>query len=277
VRSGRGAVIEAFDLPYMQRALAELALLSVPAGLLGAWIVLRRLAFYTHAVGTATFPGLVVAGPWGVPPQLAALGVSLGMAAGLERLVRGRRVAPDAATGLLLVGALGVGIVLASDVYESGAGVDRLLFGTVLGVTDADLLLTAGAASLAALAALACHRTWVASAFDPASARSLGVPSRRADWALLGFVALTVVVAVDAVGALLVGALLVLPAATVALVAARVPWLLAGSVALTLAESVSGLWLAHALDVPPGPAIALLAGTLFALVAVAGSLRSRRA
>jgi len=270
-------VIEAFDLPYMQRALDELALLSVPAGLLGAWIVLRRLAFYTHAVGTATFPGLVVAGPWGVPPQLAALGVSLGMAAGLERLVRGRRVAPDAATGLLLVGALGVGIVLASDVYESGAGVDRLLFGTVLGVTDADLLLTAGAASLAALAALACHRTWVASAFDPASARSLGVPSRRADWALLGFVALTVVVAVDAVGALLVGALLVLPAATVALVAARVPSLLAGSVALTLAESVSGLWLAHALDVPPGPAIALLAGTLFALVAVAGSLRSRRA
>ncbi len=60
-------MIEAFDLPYMQRALAELALLSVPAGLLGAWIVLRRLAFYTHAVGTATFPGLVVASvPFGV-------------------------------------------------------------------------------------------------------------------------------------------------------------------------------------------------------------------
>jgi ABC-type Mn2+/Zn2+ transport system permease subunit len=266
-------VIEPFDLPYMQRALAELALLSIPGGLLGAWIVLRRLAFYTHAVGTATFPGLVVAGPWGLPPQVAALGVSLGMAAGLERLVRGRGVAPDAATGLLLVGALGAGVVLASDVYEAGAGVDRLLFGTVLGVTSADLLLTAGAAALATLAALACHRSWTASAFDPAGARSLGVPARAADWALLAFVAVTVVVAVDAVGALLVGALLVLPAATVALLAARLPALLAGSVALTLAESVAGLWLAHALDVPPGPMVAVLAGALFALVAAAGALR----
>ncbi len=267
-------MIEPFDLPYMQRALVELALLSIPGGLLGTWIVLRRLAFYTHAVGTATFPGLVVAGPWGVPPQLAALGVSLCMAGGLERLVRGRRVAPDAATGLLLAGALALGVVLASDVYEAPASVDRLLFGTVLGVTDADLLLTAGAALLAAGAAFACHRSWTASAFDPASARSLGIRTRAADWALLGFVAMTVVVAVDAVGALLVGALLVLPAATVALVAARLPALLAGSVGLTLVESVAGLWLAHIVDVPPGPAIAVLAGTVFAVTAVAGSVRA---
>ena len=98
---------------YLQHALLELALLSVPGGILGAWIALRRLAFYTHAVGTATFPGLVVAGPWGVPPQLAALGASTLLAAGLERLVRGRRVALDAATGLL-VGALALGVVLAS-------------------------------------------------------------------------------------------------------------------------------------------------------------------
>jgi ABC-type Mn2+/Zn2+ transport system permease subunit len=82
-------------------------------------------------------------------------------------------------------------------------------------------------------------------------------------------------VAVDAVGALLVGALLVLPAATVALVAARLRELLAGAVALTLAESVAGLWLAHAVDVPPGPAIAVLAGTLFALVALVGTLQGR--
>ena len=261
--------MEPFDLPYMQRALAELALLSIPGGLLGAWIVLRRLAFYTHAVGTATFPGLVVAAPWGIPPQLAALGVSLLMATGLERLVRGRRVAPDAATGLLLVGALAIGVVLASDVYDSPSGVDRLLFGTVLGVTDLDLALTAGAAAAAALAAAACHRSWAATAFDPSSARSLGVRARAADWALLAFVAVVVVVAVDAVGALLVGALLVLPAATVALLATRLGALLAGSVALTLVESAAGLTLAHYADVPPGPAIAVLAGAVFGLVALA--------
>ena len=66
-------MLDAFSAPYMQRALVEVLLLAVLAGVLGTWIVLRRLAFYTHAIGTATFPGLVVAGPWGIAPQLAAL------------------------------------------------------------------------------------------------------------------------------------------------------------------------------------------------------------
>src|SRR4051794_20747272 len=106
------ALTEPFSLPFMQRALAEVLLLAVAGGLLGAWIVLRRLAFYTHAVGTATFPGLVVAGPWGVSPQLAALGAALLFAGLLERVARARRLAPDAATGLLLVGALALGALL---------------------------------------------------------------------------------------------------------------------------------------------------------------------
>src|ERR687898_1395635 len=93
-----GGAMPDFGAPYIQRGVVEVLLLAVIAGVLGTWVVLRKLPFYTHAVGTATFPGLVVAGPWGVPPQLAALGVSLCMAGGLERLVRGRRVAPDAAT-----------------------------------------------------------------------------------------------------------------------------------------------------------------------------------
>ena len=261
---------------YLQHALLELALLSVPGGILGAWIALRRLAFYTHAVGTATFPGLVVAGPWGVPPQLAALGASTLLAAGLERLVRGRRVAPDAATGLLLVGALALGVVLASDVYGSGASVDRLLFGSVFGVTDTDLALTAAVALLTLLVSAVCFRAWVTTAFDPGSAHSLGVRQRAADRALLGLVALAVVVAVDAVGALLVGALFVVPAATVARGAGRVGTLIAGAVGLTLCEAVAGLWIAQAADAPPGPAIAVLGGVLFALTATASRARAAR-
>jgi len=67
----------------MQRALIEVLLLAVPAGVLGSWIVLRRLAFFTHAVGTVTFPGLVIAGPWGIPAQAGALGAALAFAGGL--------------------------------------------------------------------------------------------------------------------------------------------------------------------------------------------------
>src|ERR671915_8274 len=94
------------ELEFMQRALLEVAFLSVPAGLLGTWIVLRRLAFFTHAAGSATFPGLVVAGPWGVPAQLAAFGAGVLYAGGLSGLTRRARIAPDAATGALLVGTL---------------------------------------------------------------------------------------------------------------------------------------------------------------------------
>src|SRR4051812_11100502 len=97
---------------FLQRALVEVVLLGVAGGLLGTWVVLRRLAFFTHAAGSATFPGLVVAVPWGLPAQLTALGAGLLYATGLERIIARRRVAPDAATGLLLVTALALGTVL---------------------------------------------------------------------------------------------------------------------------------------------------------------------
>ena len=264
-----------FDTPYMQRALLETLMLSVLGGLLGSWIVLRRLAFFTHGVGTAAFPGLVVAGPWGIAPQLAALGAGLLYAGSVERLTRTRRLAQDAATGLLLVGALALGAVLASDVFESGAGVDRLLFGSVIALSDLDLWLTAAAVVAVALLDAALRRAWLAGGFDPAGARALGVPTVAADRLLLAAVAAAVVVALGAVGALLVTAVLVIPAATVALVAPSVRSLRAGAVALAAVEAVAGLWLADRLNVGPGPALAVLGGGVFALTAAAVALHAR--
>jgi len=264
-----------FDTPYMQRALLETLMLSVLGGLLGSWIVLRRLAFFTHGVGTAAFPGLVVAGPWGIAPQLAALGAGLLYAGSVERLTRTRRLAQDAATGLLLVGALALGAVLASDVFESGAGVDRLLFGSVIALSDLDLGLTAAAVVAVALLDAALRRAWLAGGFDPAGARALGVPTVAADRLLLAAVAAAVVVALGAVGALLVTAVLVIPAATVALVAPSVRSLRAGAVALAAVEAVAGLWLADRLNVGPGPALAVLGGGVFALTAAAVALHAR--
>ena len=262
-----------FDAPFMQRALLETLLLSVAGGLLGSWIVLRRLAFFTHGVGTAAFPGLVVAGPAGVAPQLAALGASLLYAGSVERL--GRRVAHDAATGLLLVGALALGVVLASDVFESGAGVDRLLFGSVIGLSDLDLWLTAGAVAAVLVLDAALRRAWLAGGFDPAGARSLGVPTVAADRLLLAAIAVAVVVALDAVGALLVTAVFVIPAATARLMTESVRSLRAVAVALAAAEAVAGLWLADRLNVAPGPAIAVLGGAIFAAVAIERNLKGQ--
>jgi manganese/iron transport system permease protein len=261
----------------MQRALVEVLLLAVLGGVLGTWIVLRRLAFFTHGVGTAAFPGLVVAGPLGLAPPLAALGAGAVYAGALQGLTRSRRVATDAATGLLLIGALALGAVLASDVFESGAGVDRLLFGSLLGLTPADLWLTAGVVVAVLAVDVLARRAWLAGALDPDAARSLGVPARAAETVLLAAIAAAVVVALDAVGALLVTAVLVTPAATVRLVARSVAGLRAGATALAAVEAVAGLVLADALNVGPGPALAVLAGAVFALVATVTAVLGRPA
>jgi ABC-type Mn2+/Zn2+ transport system permease subunit len=264
-----------FDAPFMQRALVEALLLAGLAGVLGSWIVLRRFAFFTHGVGRAAFPGLVVAGPAGVAPQLTGLAAALLSATGVEWLGRTRRVAVDAATGLMLVGALAVGVVLASDVFESGAGVDRLLFGSLIGLTDRDLWLTAAALATALVLDLGLRRSWLAQGFDPGTARALGVRPAVADPLLLLAIVLASVVALDAVGALLVTAVLVIPAATVRLVAPSVATLQLGTAALAALEGVAGLWLAYELDVGPGPAIAVLGGGVFAAVALGSAIMRR--
>jgi manganese/iron transport system permease protein len=261
----------------MQRAVLAILLLAVAGGLLGTWIVLRRLAFFAHAVGSATFPGLVVAGPWGLAPPLAALGAGLGFAALLARLTRRGATTSDAATGLLLTGALALGAVLASDVYRSGAGVDRLLFGTLLGLGDGDLWLAGAVAVAAVVATAALARTWLATGFDPAGAATLGVPAQRGDWILLALLAATVVAALPAVGALLVSTMLVVPAATARLLTHSLGALLAAAVALAGLEGFGGLLLAYHLDLPPGPAIAIVGGGGFALAALASAPRPRRA
>lgn len=268
-------VIDAFQLPFMQRAGLEIVLLAPLAGLLGAQIVLRHLAFYTHGVGTATFPGLVVAGPLGAPPLLCAAGVALLFGLGLDRLSRSARLAFDAATALLLVAALGIGIVLASDAFGSSARVDQLLFGSLLAVGDDELLVTALVLAATAAGVARFRRAWIAGGFEAASSRALGLPIAGADWCLVGLIAIAVVAALDAIGALLVGAILVIPAATARLFATSVRSLELGGAAIALAEGFAGLWIAFELDVPPGATIATLGGGVFALAALTRQLAPR--
>jgi ABC-type Mn2+/Zn2+ transport system permease subunit len=262
--------LELVDLPFLRTATVEVLLLAVAGGLLGAWIVLRRLAFFAHAVGGATFPGLVVADATGIRPIVAALAVALAYAGGVHRAgSRAGGRAADAVTGLLLVAALALGVILASDVFHSGARVDRLLFGTLLGLDGGDLTAAAVAAPLAMLATLLLGPAWLASGFDREGARTLGAPVGTADALLLAIVAVAVVTALPAVGALLTTALFIVPAATARLLAPSVPALLAGSVLLAAVEAVVGVYVALWADIPPGAAIAVLGAGIYAAVALA--------
>ena len=131
-------MFEPFQLPFVQRGLVEVLILSVGAGVLGTWIVLRGLAFFSHAVGTATFPGLVLADGIGFSAPLGAFGVAVAFTASVWGLGRRRGTAYDSLTALVLVGCLAVGVILASDVYHSGSNVEQLLFGSLLLVSGAD-------------------------------------------------------------------------------------------------------------------------------------------
>src|SRR3954470_610110 len=261
-------MFDAFGLPFVQRGLWEVLLLAVPAGLLGTWIVLRGLAFFAHATGTAAFPGLVVADGVGFAAPLGALGAAAVFAAVVFGLGARRRTGMDSLTALALAGALAAGVLLASDVYGSGARVDTLLFGSLLVIDTRDLVLPAVAGVLAAGASTMLGERWLARGFDPDAARALGLRSRWPDLALLVLVGFSVVASLAAVGALLVTALFVVPAATARLLVARVrawQWL---SVGLAAAEGVVGLWRWVEAYAPPGPAIAVVAGAVFALVAL---------
>jgi ABC-type Zn uptake system ZnuABC Zn-binding protein ZnuA/ABC-type Mn2+/Zn2+ transport system permease subunit len=271
-------LLEPFQLPFVQRGLIELLILAVPAGLLGTWIVLRGLAFFSHAVGTAAFPGLVLADGLGFAAPLGAFGAAVVFSLGASLLSRGEEEGRDSAVAIVLVGCLAAGVILASDVFGSGANVETLLFGSLLLVDGGDVALAAIAAGATVAASLLLGHRWLAVGFDPGAAGSPRAGDRALDITLLGLIALATTAALSVVGALLVTALFVVPALTVRLFVERMrTWQLA-SVALVAVEGTVGLWLSVKTDAPPGATIAVVAGATFALSAAVRALaRAARA
>jgi ABC-type Zn uptake system ZnuABC Zn-binding protein ZnuA/ABC-type Mn2+/Zn2+ transport system permease subunit len=271
-------VLDPFQLPFVQRGIVEVLILAFGAGLIGTWIVLRGLAFYAHAVGTAAFPGLVLADGLGFGALLGAGGTAALVALAVGYLARreGARDRYDSLTALVLVAALALGVILASDVFHSGANVETLLFGSLLLVDSGDLAFAAVATAIVLAAAAVLEERWLAAGFDPGAARALGARSALPDGILLALVALMAVAALSTLGALLATAILVVPAATTRLVFSRLrSWQLA-TIALVAAEGTVGLWLSVQTNAPPGAAIAVLAGGVFAVVALARVVHQRR-
>lgn len=262
----------------MQRGVVEVLLLSVGAGLLGTWIVLRGLAFFSHAVGTAAFPGLVLADGLGFSAALGAFGTAIAFAVGVRALA-GPRTDYASLTAVVLAGFLAAGVILASDVFRSGASIESLLFGSLLVIGTGDLVLAAGASALVVLAGFVLGPRWLARGFDPAASRAIGLRSPVPDLVLLGLIALTTIATLSAIGALLASALIVVPAATVRLWTRRLRTWQAGSVALAAAEGVAGIWASVETNATPGATIAVISGGVFAAALIARHLplpRGRR-
>ncbi len=265
-----------FHYAFVQRGLIEVLALAIGAGLIGTWIVLRGLPFFAHAVGAATFPGLVIADGLGVSALFGGFAAAGVFALAVAMLARGRRGEHGQFTALALVAALALGVILASDVFHSQANVETLLFGSLLLIGTRELVLAAVFSAVVLAATAVLGRRWLATGFEPDVARAGGARSPLPDAVLLLLVAAGVVSSVDALGALLVTSLLVVPAATTRLWTARLHRWQVASAVLVLVEGTAGLWLSIKANVPPGAAIAVLAGAVFAVAALVRAFGAKR-
>ncbi|MBV9453311.1 MAG: metal ABC transporter permease [Rubrobacter sp.] len=258
----------------MQRALAEATLLSIVSGVLGCWIVLYEVSYSAESLAHALFPGLVVAVLVGFPLGLGA-GIGVTVAALLiANFSRAPGIGRDTAVAVVISALFGTGIVLALS-PRSPPGIQELLFGDILGVSDLDLLLAAGLAAVTLLALRLLHRQLLVVGFDRMSARSVGGKPRLVDSALLVLVALATLIAVQGLGNLLVVAALVGPAATAQLLTRRVVPMMALAVLVAFTASVSGLYLSYYVGTAGGASIAGCIVVLYLLALVGNSIWRR--
>jgi manganese/iron transport system permease protein len=254
-------LLEPFTIPYMQRALVEVLVLGALAGAVGVLVVLRRLAFVGDALTHTVFPGVVIAHLLGRSLLLGALAFGVLTAVLLTGVGRHRRVGDDAALAILLTSFFSLGVVLISRTRGFTADLTVFLFGRVLAVDRTDLAQTLAVAAVAAVVLAALHKELVLRAFDP-----MGYRTGTLDLVLNLLIALVVVAAVEAVGTVLVIALIVVPAAAARLLADRVGAMTALACLLGAAGGWLGLAVSYEVSVEHG--VRLAAGATIVVVLV---------
>lgn len=255
----------------MQRALWEILLLSVPAGVLGAWVVMRRLAFMSHALGHVTFPAVVVAYLAGWSVFGVALSTTIAVVLALALLARRVELGDGVAVAVVLSTMTALGALLVSNIADPGVGADSILFGSLLALDGADVARTAVVALVALAVGTGLGRPLLAATFDRDLARSAPLPVVALEGALLVALAATVSVAVSIVGSLMLSAVVLVPAATARTLSRRWWTLQIAGVALAATTGVVGLWLSVRLDAPPGACIAVVAVALYAAISAVPS------
>lgn len=273
-------ILEPLAYPFFVRALVAAILVGTVCSVVGTYVVLRGLAFIGDAIGHAAFPGVVIAFLLQVPFYLGAAVAAVSTALAIGFVTRRTTLRPDTTIGVLFAGTFALGIFLFSAIEGYVADLFSFLVGNILFISIGDLigLLILGGLILAAVALL--WKELLYSTFDPLGAAASGLPVGRLEYLLLILVALTIVVSVQAVGIILVVAMLVTPAATAQLLTSRFARLMGMAVAFGVGGAVVGLYLSYWLDVASGASIVLVETALFVFVLAfnprGGLLRRRR-
>lgn len=271
-----------FQYEFMVRGVLAALLLGPLLGALSHVVVMKRLAFFSAALGNAALTGLTIGIVFGEPIDRAyggTFGFCLISAIGMEYVRRRSRIAPDTLVGVFLALTLGLGICLLVAVTKrfNIHQIQSVMFGDILTVTEADLAVIAlVGAVVAALFARHYNRIMFA-AFDRELAESDGVSTARMDYVFVVVLTLAIVASLKIIGALLVEALVVVPAAAAKNLAGSLRGYLLWSVAIAVAGSIAGLVLSDLFPVPSGGAIVLALAVLFFVTLAVDAVRSRLA
>jgi ABC-type Mn2+/Zn2+ transport system permease subunit len=251
------------EYSFIQRGLIEVILIGALCGAMGSFIVARGLGFISDAVAHAVFPGIVIAYLGSFSFFLGALAFGVLTAIGIGVLSRSRRLKEDTSIGVLFAGMFALGIVLISTTKSYRTDLGALLFGNILGVSNEDLLITFIFGAAIMLLLFFIYKELLLVAFDRTMAGAMGLPVAWLDQLLLLLLTLTIIVSLQAVGNILVVAMLVTPAATARLFAERFHVMMWLGAIIGALSGIAGLYLSYYLNLASGATIVLLTTLVF--------------
>jgi manganese/iron transport system permease protein len=257
------ALLEPLQFGFMQRGLLASVLVAIICGVLGSFVVLKGLAFIGDALAHASFGGVALAFVLGANIYLGAFLVAIATALGIGAITRRGRVSSDTAIGVFFSGTFALGILIISRVDNYTTDLFGYLFGDVLSITSADLWTISVLGFVVLLIVAAFYRQLLFVAFDPTVAAASGIPARSLEYLLLALLGVTIVTAIQAVGIVLVVALLVTPSATAYLLTRRFHHMILAGASIGSLSAVLGIYLSYYLDLASGAAIILVATALF--------------
>ena len=277
-------MIEPFTVPFMTRALAELALLALICGPVSVFVFARRLSFVSDALTHTVFPGVVIGFLAGGVEGIFAGALIAGVvtAVVLTLLTRGSALSDDASTAVVLTAMFSIGVALVSRRSSYTNDLTTFLFGRILTVTPRQLAETAVLAVIILGLLLLGARALIFRTFDPAGAAAAGYRIAWLDLGLNLLVALVVVAAVRAVGTILVVALLIVPAAAARMVTFRLLAMAGIGTGLVLLAAYAGLlasWTAsvtYGFSLTSASAVVLVLVLAYLLLLPVGALHRRR-
>jgi len=258
------------------RALVEITVLGIVSGAIGCWIVLYELSYSAESLAHGLFPGLVIAALIGAP---LLLGGAVGVLVAALLVVLATRLtdeSSDTAIAVVITTLFGAGVLLALS-PSSPPGIQELLFGDLLGASTGDIAIASavGAAVLGVLWLL--HDRLLAVGFDSDSGRALGISVGTLNVILLALVSLTILVAVQGLGNLLVAAILVGPAAAARLVTRRIRPMMMIAAVVAVVAGIAGIYASYYLRTAAGASVVIALMGCYLIAAATGVLQGRLA